>query len=214
MQRSEDSVLVWDPVVRIGHWLLVLTFFTAYFTEDGPRWLHVWAGYLLAAVVLLRIVWGFVGSDYARFSQFVRPPGEAWRYLKAELGGRAARYVGHNPAGGLMILALLLGLVVTAVSGMATLAMEEAAGPLAGWLVPQVAESPAGEPAALELTEEVHAAAANLTLALVILHVLGVLLGSWRQHENLIGAMITGRKRPGGHSIERPEHGGPADPRA
>lgn len=212
MRRSEGLIAVWDPVVRVGHWLLVASFFTAYFTEDGPRWLHVWAGYLLLAVVLVRILWGFVGTPYARFRHFVRPPGEAWRYLLAELRGRAARYLGHNPAGGLMILALLLGLIVTTIAGMVVLAMEEGGGPLAGWLVPQLPEiERAGrevEAPALLLTEEIHEIAANVTLALVALHVIGVVLGSWRQRENLIGAMFTGRKRPGGRSIERPEQGG------
>lgn len=191
---SGGWVRVWDPFVRIGHWILVVTFFTCYLTEGEPEWLHVWSGYLLTAVVLLRIVWGFIGPRYARFRDFVRPPGEALRYLGNELRGRAPRHIGHSPSGGAMILTLLLALLVAAGSGMVVLAMEEGEGPLAGWLVTPLPGNEEGSPE-LETAEEVHEIAANVTLLLVILHIAGVFLGSWRNRENLVRAMITGRKR-------------------
>jgi cytochrome b len=191
---SGGWIRVWDPFVRIGHWVLVITFFTCYLTEGEPEWLHDWSGYLLTAVVLLRIVWGFIGPRYARFSDFVRPPGEALRYFWDELRGRAPRHIGHSPSGGAMIVALLLALLVSAGSGMVVLAMEEGEGPLAGWLVTPLPGGEEEDSPQLETAEEVHEIAANVTLILVILHIAGVLLGSWRNRENLVGAMITGRK--------------------
>lgn len=207
-------VRVWDLFVRIAHWVLVVAFFTSYFTEGEPEWLHTWSGYLIVLVVLGRIVWGFVGSRYARFSEFVRPPGEALRYLRDEILGRAARHIGHNPAGAAMILALLLSLLVTAGAGMTQLAMDEGEGPLAGWLVQQVPRQPVPPgtpreqrpppPPQLRAAHEVHEIAANITLVLVILHIAGVILGSWRDRENLVRAMVTGYKRAGA-APDRPD---------
>ena len=192
MNVSNEMVRVWDPVVRIGHWTLVAAFFTAYFTEDEFLEPHVWAGYVVGAVVLFRILWGFVGSEHARFRGFVYPPGVTLRYLGAIATNKAKRYIGHNPAGGAMIVALLLCLGVVTWSGLELYAIEEHAGPLAG-LVGEFADEEALE-AAEDFWEELHEVAANVALFLVLLHIAGVIVASISHRENLVKAMFTGRK--------------------
>lgn len=215
MKMSDNTVRVWDRVVRIGHWTLVLAFFIAYFTEDDFLTLHVWAGYLVVAVVAVRLVWGLIGTRHARFSDFVRSPATILRYMRDLAGHRARRYIGHNPAGGAMIVALLISLSGTAYSGLVLYAVEEDAGPLAGWIAdrnasPALPELVSGayadeqehgdtnehkDEAREEFWEELHEFFVNFTLLLVVLHVVGVLHGSFVDRENLVKAMITGRKR-------------------
>ena len=198
MKISDNTVRVWDPVVRIGHWTLVLAFFVAYFTEDDFLTLHVWAGYLVILVVAIRLVWGLIGTRHARFSDFVRSPAAVLRYMRDLVGHRARRYIGHNPAGGAMILALLISLSGTAYSGLVLYAVEEDAGPLAGWVADEQEHSDTNEhedEAREEFWEELHELFVNLTLLLVVLHVIGVLHGSFVDRENLVKAMVTGRKR-------------------
>jgi cytochrome b len=221
MKATEKTVQVWDPIVRIGHWTLVIAFFTAYFTEDDFLTQHVWAGYIVGLVVAIRLLWGFVGTKHARFSNFVRSPATAIRYLRDHMTNRARPYVGHNPAGGVMIILLLIGLAGTVFSGLVLYAIEEDAGPLAGW-VAENTSTPAlpalipsanangderegryehEEDAREEFWEELHEIFTNVTLVLIGFHVAGVLLSSYVDKENLIWAMITGRKR---HSPETP----------
>jgi cytochrome b len=168
------TVKVWDPFVRVFHWSLVVLFGIAFLTGDEIEWLHLAAGYGIAGLVALRIVWGLVGTRHARFTSFVRGPREVLAYLRDAALLRAPRHLGHNPAGGAMIVALLVLIAGTAVTGHM---MTSDAYWGAKWV------------------EEVHEAFANLTLALVALHVLGVLFASLEHRENLIRAMFTGRKR-------------------
>jgi cytochrome b len=184
---SDNTVKVWDPFVRFFHWTLVAAFFIAYVTEDDLLGVHVWAGYWITGLLLMRLVWGFIGSRYARFSDFVHRPGEVMQYLKEELAGRARRYLGHNPAGGAMIIMLLVSLGMTVLSGLVVYGGEECAGPLAGWLC-------SGDKWMGEAGEEVHEFFANFTLVLVGVHVLGVVLASRLHGENLVAAMWHGRK--------------------
>ncbi|MGI3213010.1 cytochrome b/b6 domain-containing protein [Roseovarius tibetensis] len=200
-------VRVWDPLIRIGHWVLVVAFATAYLTEGEPQWLHSFAGYAIAVTVALRILWGLVGPRPARFSDFLTGPGRVFAYLRDLLTGGAERHLGHSPAGGAMTLALLFALAVTALSGMATLAVEEGQGPLAGIVtsasLPASAEEDEdhdeygehGEGGGAEAFEEIHEVAANVTLLLIVLHVAGVAWASRAHGENLVRAMIDGRKR-------------------
>jgi len=169
-----DSVKVWDPLVRLFHWSLVASFAVAWITGDEWKALHIWAGYAAAALIAFRVVWGLFGSRYARFTQFVRSPGTVAAYLKDLLAGREARYLGHNPAGGAMILALILSLSALC---------------LTGWMY--TTDAFWGE----EWVEEAHGALANLLLVLVGLHLAGVALASLKHKENLVRAMVTGRKR-------------------
>lgn len=204
--RDDTTTMVWDPAVRIAHAVLIIGFAVAYVTEGEPAWLHEWAGYAIAAVVASRVAWGFVGPRHARFSDFVVSPLAAWNYLRRLLSFDAPRHLGHSPAGGLMVLALLASLLATTLSGAAYLGMSRNRGPLAPWLGAEAAAlAAATPPGAAESREakrrrpgrwmkEVHEIAANATLLLVLLHVGGVALASIVQRENLPRAMATGRK--------------------
>ncbi len=104
---AQGRIRVWDPVVRIGHWLLVALFAAAYATGEVESDLHVYAGYGVLGIVVVRFVWGFVGTRYARFSGFLRGPRATFAYLRSFATGRPEHHVGHNPAGGWMIVLLL-----------------------------------------------------------------------------------------------------------
>ena len=183
------EVKVWDPLVRVFHWTLVIGFFTAYLTEgdEARLYLHSWAGYTVLALVLVRLVWGFIGTRHARFKDFVYRPATVKEYLGGVMRLSPRRYLGHNPAGGLMVVLLIISLLATTVLGMGVLAIEEQAGPLVGWL------GGLGH-AWEEAFEELHEFFANFTLFLVVVHVAGVLVDSFLHGENLVRSMITGRK--------------------
>ncbi|MBI4183453.1 MAG: cytochrome b/b6 domain-containing protein [Proteobacteria bacterium] len=166
-------VEVWDPFVRLFHWTLVAAYAVSYLTGDELKGLHVAAGYLVLGLIGVRLVWGVVGPRLARFTSFVRPPREVLDYLGAMLAGRAPRYLGHNPAAGTMIVLLLALLTLTALTGIAA----------------------EGEGILAKAFEEVHEALADLSLGLVALHVAGVAASSLYHGENLVKAMLTGRKR-------------------
>jgi cytochrome b len=170
---AEETVRVWDPLVRIFHWSLVVLFTAAWLTGDEIDWLHEWLGYSIVGLIAIRVVWGFVGTRHARFSDFVRGPAKVVSHLAEMTRFRAKRYLGHNPAGGAMFIALLAMLATTTGTGILMTAVY----PKVHWL------------------EEVHEVAANLTLILVGLHIAGVALASFEHRENLVKAMITGRKR-------------------
>jgi cytochrome b len=202
MTDRMGTVRVWDPLVRIGHMVLMLGFAIAYVTEGTPAWLHEWAGYAVGATVATRIVWGFVGPANARFASFVVHPAVALTYLRRLLTFRAPRHLGHSPAGGIMVVALLASLAATTMSGVAYLGVSRNRGPLAPWLG---AEAAALEAQAARQGErkfrrpgrwlkEIHEGAADITLLLVIAHVGGVVLASVVHRENLPRAMLTGRK--------------------
>ena len=209
-KSGKHRIPVWDPVVRTAHWLLVLAFFVAYLTGEELLSIHTWAGYAVGAIVVSRVVWGFVGTPHARFTDFLYRPSTIVSYFGRLLRGRARRYIGHSPAGGAMVILLLLSLAATAISGLTVYAYDQHAGPLAALVAPAVTGIPDGAragddgqdaaaAAAFEAREEywenTHELFANLTLLLVVLHVAGVLLASFAHKENLVGAMFTGRKR-------------------
>ena len=170
-------IRVWDPFVRAFHWALAACFAAAWLSPENWEGLHDAAGYAAGALVALRVVWGFVGPGYARFAQFVRSPETVIAYLRAIKDGSERRYIGHNPAGGAMIVVLLAAIAATAVSG---------------WLL--TTDAFWGSTA----LQHVHSAFAHGVLALVVLHLGGVLLASLRHRENLARAMVVGVKRTAG----------------
>jgi len=168
------TVPVWDALVRMFHWSLVLAFFGSYALGDDGGWLHQALGYTVLGLVAFRLLWGVVGTRYARFSSFVPTPRKAINYIRDVVACREARHLGHNPAGALMIVALLAALIATGTTG---------------WLL--TTDTFWGS----EALETVHELFANGTLFLIGLHVAGVLFSSLRHRENLVRAMFTGRKR-------------------
>ena len=172
MVAGEASVRVWDPLVRLFHWSLVAAFATAFVSEEGER-LHEVAGYVVLGLIAFRLVWGLIGPAHARFKDFVPSPARLWAYLRSLVRGRPERYLGHNPAGAVMILCLLGTVFIAAGSG---------------WLM--TTDRFWGT----KWVEELHEVSAWLALALVGVHVAGVLVSSLLHRENLVRAMITGRK--------------------
>lgn len=182
MEHGTPRVPVWDRPVRLLHWLLLAAVTAAWLTTLGLTGLHRAAGYAAAVVVLARIAWGFLSSGHARFSRFLRGPAATATYAVRLLAGRAPRYLGHNPLGAWMVLALLA--CVTALG-------------LSGWLYTST-DRFFGEP----WLESLHAFLAWLLLGLVALHVTGVAFTGWRHRENLLRAMVDGAKpAPGGGDI-------------
>jgi len=194
-------VKVWDPVVRLFHWSLVAAFAIAYASGDDFEGLHVVAGYAVMGLIGLRIVWGFVGTRHARFTDFVAGPAETRSYARSMLSGRPRHYTGHNPLGGWMVVVLLIVLAAACWSGLKAYA-EEGKGPLAAESV-LVATAQADDDRRRrgdreggdEFWEEVHEALSHLALGLVVLHLLGVAVASALHRENLVKAMVTGYKQ-------------------
>ena len=182
---ASTQIYVWDRFVRLFHWTLVVTFTVAYLTEDDLLEVHVWAGYAVGALVLARVIWGFVGPTHARFADFICAPAETLRYVRDLVLFRAERHLGHSPGGGAMVLLLLVFLAATVVTGLVVYGGDQQAGPLAGMVTKDTGEA----------MEEVHEAIANITLALVLSHVAAVVLASFVHRENLVRAMFTGYKR-------------------
>jgi len=180
-----SQVYVWDPFVRVFHWTVVAGFTIAYLTEDDLLTVHVWAGYVVGVLVAARIIWGFVGTPHARFTDFIYAPATAFSYVRDLLRFRGARYLGHSPGGGTMVIVLLVFLAATVITGLVVYGGDQQAGPLAGMFTKNVGES----------FEEVHEVIANITLALIFFHVSAVVLASFVHHENLVRAMVTGYKR-------------------
>ncbi len=196
MTSTETTeVRVWDPFIRTFHWLLAAVVLIDWITDE-PRWMHVWLGYLAAVLVVLRVVWGFIGPEPARFASFVRGPTEVLSYLGGLVRFSSRRYLGHSPAGGAMVVALLLMVAATVATGFVNLAQDEGAGPLAG-VIAKVERPPRvpGQRRPPLLSKQVHETVANITLVLVVLHLGGVALASVAHRENLVAAMFTGRKR-------------------
>lgn len=174
--EARPAERVWDALVRVGHWLLVASVLIAWLTRhNGGGW-HEWAGYAATAIVLVRIVWGFVGSHYARFKQFVLGPRATIDYALHVARHTEPRHLGHNPLGAWMIVALIITIVLLGVTGWMYTTDRF-------WGVAWVGET--------------HEFLADALLVMISLHVAGVVFSSVRHRENLVAAMINGRKRAG-----------------
>lgn len=181
------EVYVWDPFVRLFHWTLVIAFTVAYvLTDEDVLKIHVWSGYVVGALVVARVIWGFVGPEHARFTDFVYAPGASLRYVRDLILFKAERHLGHSPGGGAMVVTLLVFLAATVITGLVVYGGDQQAGPLAGMFTKEFGES----------FEGVHELIANITLALVLAHISAVILASFVFRENLPRAMFTGYKRP------------------
>lgn len=192
---DQKTVKIWDLPVRIFHWLLVLLFVLSYLTgEEETPW-HIYSGYTIVTVVLFRVVWGFIGGRYARFSDFVRPPAVVLAYAKDLWAKKPARYLGHNPLGGWMIVALLVTLLATTLTGMKVYAVKTHEGPLAFTIdAATPLPAPGKDSPEEEYWKEIHEFFINLMLALIGLHIAGVVVSGRLHKENLARAMITGEK--------------------
>lgn len=170
---AQKSILVWDLPTRVFHWLLAVSFVGAFATGDSERWrdIHIMLGYTMLILIAFRLIWGVIGSRYARFTAFAFGPGRVATYLRSLLSAKPEHHVGHNPAGSWAIY-LLLGLALTA--GITGYAVHNELG--GEWL------------------EEFHESAATAMLAVVLVHIAGVIASSLRHGENLVAGMITGRK--------------------
>jgi cytochrome b len=187
MVRKANQIKVWDPFVRLFHGTLMGTYLISWITEDEWIALHANVGYVITGLLLLRIIWGFVGTGYARFSHFVTSPSQVLRYLQDLLFFRAKRTIGHNPAGGATIVTLLVTLLITALAGMLAYGVQ-GLGPLTEALFSNTSYGN-------KRFEEAHEFFANLTLLLVVIHLAGVVFGSLLHRESLVLSMITGKKR-------------------
>jgi cytochrome b len=167
-------VQVWDPVVRSFHWLLVVLFVAAYVSAEEAEGLHLFTGYSIIALLTVRVVWGFIGSPHARFTDFVHRPHKVMEYLRLAREHRAPRYLGHNPAGGAMTIALMAMIAGICLTGYLLTT--------ASWW-------------GSEAMEGLHELLVNGTIGLIALHLLGNLFSSRLHHENLTLSMITGMKR-------------------
>jgi len=204
---TSGKVRVWDPLIRVFHWTLVAAFAVAYLSAEDLSTVHEVAGYVVAALVAFRLIWGIVGSRYARFAQFLKGPSAAFAYLRDVVGHRERRYLGHNPAGAVMTAALLITLSGTAFTGwlledesrIALLpALPQVIAPAFADEDGEDREYKGGGQDGESAVEEVHEVLANLMLLLIAVHVGGVVLTSFRHRENLVRAMVTGEKRAPG----------------
>jgi len=216
--ENKQFIKVWDIAIRVFHWTLVGCYALAFISSENIPKLHVFFGYSVLFLVLFRILYGFVGSKYARFSDFLYRPTQITDYLKGLLIGRPKHYIGHNPAGGFMIVILLLSLLSLTLTGLKAYGVK-GHGPLAKHEISFMSKafadsddkhdhnehdsrkqlSPKNHRTERnerdEFWEEVHETIAHFTLFLISIHILGVLVSSLVHRENLIKAMITGRKR-------------------
>lgn len=203
----KNDIYVWDKIVRFFHWSLVLAFIITYLSGDELELVHAYAGYYIIGLIGVRIVWGIIGSRYARFSQFIYSPATVKRYVKNLFSNQPdeKEYLGHNPAGGWMVIALLLSILATSYSGLKTYGLE-GHGPLASISVQQQIQANHfikvsndddhdEENEEDEFWEDIHEFLANFTVLLIFLHISGVIFSSIKHRQNLIKAMITGYKK-------------------
>ena len=198
---GQTKARVWDLPVRVSHWLLALCVLAAWLTRD-PRLadLHAAAGYCALILVAFRLAWGFAGTRHARFSDFTYSPRAALGYLADSVRGRARHYTGHNPAGSWSVYLLLAGVFLVCATGVVAIGSMFGMGPLAAPL----------PPATIDALREAHEWLAWILLAVIALHVAGAVASSLVHRENLVAAMVSGRKVLHGAGSDAPARRGVA----
>ena len=212
------TIKVWDIFVRIFHWSLLAAIIAQLITAESAKSVHVTVGYFIVALLILRIIWGFIGSKHARFKDFIYPPADVLGYLNGLLRRQPKHYLGHNPAGGAMVCLLLLVLVLTTFSGLLTYGAEGkgpfASRPAGFTSIAVASDDDHGDTEDHEAAEyaphnhsgenhsegahfwkEIHETLVGILLFLAGVHVCGVLASSYVHKENLIKAMVTGKKK-------------------
>jgi cytochrome b len=187
MQKARKEIQVWDPLIRIFHWMLVACFMAAYILEDEFIHLHLLTGSIVLGLVAFRLIWGVAGTRHARFADFAPSLSSVKEHLRSLARLSPSHHTGHTPAGGVMIYLLLAGLLLLTASGVALYGLEEGGGPLT--FIMNGAPYEAGI-----LIKDAHGLIADAIAFLVLFHVAGVLIESRLQRQNLVTAMITGRK--------------------
>ena len=174
METTTTQIRVWDAPTRVFHWLLVFSFAGAYLTSESERWslVHITLGYTLGGLITFRLIWGFVGTRYARFTSFVKGPSEVLQYAKSMATLKPKHFVGHNPLGAVAIVLLIVSGIAIVVTGYAV--FNEIGG---------------------EWVAELHEIASHIMLILVGIHIVGVIAASWLHKENLARAMVNGFKQ-------------------
>jgi len=201
----------WDLVVRITHWGIAAGVIANRLLTEGGSAVHLWIGYAVAVLLVLRLTWGFAGSEPARFTSFLPSPTAALRHLRDINAGRSSIYRSHNPLGALMCYALWATLLAVAVTGITMARLPSVTSPTTP--LPHVAyaephllasnedgeahEGQAHEDGEEGMIGEIHELAANLLLALAIAHIAGVAFESGRGERGLVRAMITGDRDHG-----------------
>ncbi|MEK1900343.1 MAG: cytochrome b/b6 domain-containing protein [Rhizobium sp.] len=171
---ARQTIRVWDPVVRLFHWTIVTACtLNLFILEEGKYW-HRFTGYVVAAAIVIRILWGFVGTKHARFSDFLPTPRRVMEQILDMIDGNDKRYLGHNPLASVMMLLLMALLAATA---------------LTGWMT--TLDAFWGE----KWLEKLHGTIANGIMVLAFVHAGAAIVESWRHRENLVWSMVTGRKK-------------------
>ena len=186
--NTVQKIKVWDGIVRIFHWSLLIAFVSAYWTaQAGKQEIHERIGYFITALLVIRIIWGFVGTTHARFSNFLYSPATVVNYVKAIVKGHPERHLGHNPAGGVSVVILILTLLAITITGFVVLAVIDFGGPLLGLL-----HNMSDQWAYNFLSA--HTILVKVMLGLIVFHLAGVIVACFQHRENLVSAMITGHK--------------------
>ncbi len=185
---KQQQIRVWDPLVRLFHWLLAACFLVAYVLEDDMLKLHVLAGSIVFGLIIFRLIWGVMGTQYSRFADFICSFKQIIQHLRDLVRMRPAQHTGHTPVGGVMIVLLLFGLLILTLSGVMLYALEGASVPFAGLLSGVDLDTTI-------LIESIHGWLADVLMLFVLFHIAGVFFESFLQKQNLIRAMITGYKQ-------------------
>ncbi len=184
VDKGRMSIKVWDVPTRIFHWSLVAAILVAWFTGEGEALtarLHAIVGAFIAGLIAFRLVWGFVGGEHARFADFLVGPDLIAAHLRDLLGPSPKRHVGHNPLGGVAVVLLVAIVSSVVITGLFS-SSDDLRGPFSS--------------AGVDLSDA-HEVLFRVLQALVAMHILGVARESWKAKDNLVAAMITGRKRLG-----------------